>query len=179
MAGPLLVNAAELLRRPGSEKAVSVDVPLESVGVVDDGRFDAHAEVSVRLRLESLTDGIVIDGAIEVPWHGTCRRCLAATGGTCRSEVRELYQRTRTDPDAFDLEGDQLDLAAMVREIVLLDVPTTPLCRPDCAGLCPTCGANRNDEACGCVEAPADPRWAALDQLRGLGGDGTSDADQD
>ncbi|MFM7045812.1 MAG: YceD family protein [Ilumatobacteraceae bacterium] len=171
MASPLLVNAAELLRRPGTEKAFDLAVPLEAVGVVDDARFDADAEVSVHLRLESLTDGVVVDGTIEVPWHGTCRRCLLATGGTWHSEVRELYQRVRTDPDAFDLEGDQFDLAAMVREIVLLDVPSTPLCRPDCAGLCPTCGANRNDEACGCAEAPADPRWAALDQLRGLGGD--------
>jgi uncharacterized protein len=87
------------------------------------------------------------------------------TGGTQVSEVHELYQRVVTDPEAFELVGDQLDLTDVVREVVLLDVPSTPLCRPDCAGLCLTCGANLNDGSCGCVAAPADPRWAALEQL--------------
>ena len=82
-----------------------------------------------------------------MPWHGTCRRCLEPTGGVSVSEVHELYQRTLTDPDAFEIVGDQLDLRAIARELVLLDTPATPLCRPDCAGLCPTCGANLNDGA--------------------------------
>ena len=43
--------------------------------------------------------------------------------------------------------------------------PSVPLCRPDCLGLCPTCGADRNEEPCTCAE-PGDPRWAALDVLR-------------
>jgi uncharacterized protein len=49
---------------------------------------------------------------------------------------------------------------------VLLDAPTTPLCRPDCAGLCPQCGADRNEQACACQPPPADPRWSALDALK-------------
>jgi len=87
------------------------------------------------------------------------------------SEVHELYQRIVTDPEAFEIVGDQLDLRDVVRELLLLDVPSTPLCQPDCAGLCRTCGANLNDTACACDGPPADPRWSALDQLRdgGLG----------
>ena len=54
----------------------------------------------------------------------------------------------------------------MVREEVLLGVPDAPLCRPDCAGLCPTCGADRNVGPCDCDTAVRDERWAALDQLR-------------
>lgn len=166
MASPLRVNAAELLRRPGSQKAVELDASLAELEVVDPSRFADDAHVTVQLHLEALTDGIVVDGELRVPWHGVCRRCLAETGGTQVSEVHELYQRTITDPEAFELAGDQLDLREAVRELVLLDVPTTPLCRPDCAGLCPTCGANLNDGACGCAPAPADPRWAALADFR-------------
>jgi len=168
MANVLRVNAAEVLRRPGTEKVFDLAVPLADLEIVDDPRFTDDHSVEVHLRLESLTDGIVVDGRLLVPWHGTCRRCLADTGGVLEIEVHELYQRTLTDPDAFELEGDQLDLQPMVRELVLLDTPSTPLCRPDCAGLCPTCGVNHNDTACDCAPPPADPRWAGLAGLTDL-----------
>ncbi len=162
---PLRVNAAELLRRPGNQKSVELFAALVDLQVVDPTRFADDAQVAVRLHLEALSDGIVIDGEISVPWHGVCRRCLLETGGTQVSEVHELYQRIVTDPEAFEIVGDQLDLSDVVREVMLLDVPSTPLCRPDCAGLCLTCGANLNDGPCGCATVSADPRWSALDQL--------------
>lgn len=168
MPDPLVINAAELLRRPGTDKDISVAVPLEHLGIEHDERFPAGAEVVVGLHLESLSDGVVVDGALQVPWHGTCRRCLAATGGVQVSEVHELYQKVLTDPDAFELVGDQLDLRPVVREVVLLDGPSNPLCRTDCAGLCPTCGVNRNETSCSCAAPPADHRWAALDGLKDL-----------
>jgi uncharacterized protein len=165
-AHPLLVNAAELLRRPGTQKSYTLDVALADLDIVDDHRFAPDARVEVQLELESLSTGIVVDGEVRVPWHGTCRRCLEPTGGVSMSEVHELYQRTLTDPDAFEIVGDQLDLLPIARELVLLDAPSTPLCRPDCAGLCPTCGANHNEGACDCTAPPADPRWSALDSLK-------------
>ena len=97
--------------------------------------------------LESLTDGIVVDGTICAPVARHVpplpRRRVRASS---RPRSHELYQQVVTDPDAFEIVGDQLDLAPMVREVVLLDAPATPLCRPDCAGLCPTCGIDRNAE---------------------------------
>jgi uncharacterized protein len=167
MANPLLVNAAELLRRPGTQKDFEMHVPLLELDVQGDDRFDDTAEVDVELHLESMNDGIVVDGRVAVPWHGTCRRCLEPTDGVSVSEVHELYQRVLTDHDAFEIVGDQLDLRPIARELVLLDAPATPLCRPDCAGLCPTCGTNLNEGGCDCAPPPADPRWAALDQLKG------------
>ena len=70
------------------------------------------------------------------------------------------------DPEAFPIENGQLDLAPMVREEVLLGVPDAPLCRDDCAGICPSCGADLNDGPCGCTTTVRDERWAVLDQLR-------------
>lgn len=166
MADPLLVNAAELLRRPGTRRELALPVPLESLDIVDDPRFAAGTEVDVELMLESINDGIVVDGEVRVAWEGTCRRCLEPTGGVSVSEVHERYQRVLTDPDAFEIVGDQLPLRPLVREVVLIDTPSTPLCRPDCAGLCPTCGADLNAGPCECTAAPADPRWAVLDQLK-------------
>jgi len=169
---PLLVNAFELLRRPGSEKHVDEHVAIADLDVVDPERFADDAQVAVRLRLEALTDGIVVDGEVSVPWHGICRRCLMPTSGVSVSEVHELYQKVLTDPDAFEIVGDQLDLTPIARELALLDAPATPLCRPDCAGLCPTCGVDRNSTPCSCDTTAADPRWDALEQLKGLVDDG-------
>jgi uncharacterized protein len=81
-------------------------------------------------------------------------------------DVAELYQHVVTGPDAFEIIGDQIDVAAMIRENILLEAPIAPLCRPDCAGLCPTCGIDLNTSACDCVIAVIDPRWEALSQFK-------------
>ena len=136
-SSPLRVNAAELLRRPGSEQRVEVAVQVVELGIAVEGddadhRFADGAEVGVHLRLEALTDGIVVDGTLDVPWHGTCRRCLADTSGVVHSDVHELYQRVITDPDAFELEGDLLDLQPVVRPPPCA-VPSARDCAPPAA----------------------------------------------
>jgi uncharacterized protein len=99
------------------------------------------------------------------PWAGECRRCLAPASGVLELPVRELYTEDGDGDETYPLADDEVDLEPLVRDAVLLELPRAPLCRPNCLGLCPTCGANRNEEACGC-EAPRDPRWGALDVLR-------------
>ena len=165
MSNSLLINAAELLRRPGSERRLSLEPTIADLGIAD-RRFDAGASVVVSLRLESLTDGIVVDGQLRAPWADSCRRCLTPANGEVVSEVHELYQQVVTDPDAFPIVSDQIDLVPMVRENLLLDAPLAPLCRPDCAGLCPTCGIDRNTATCDCDAVVVDPRWDALTQLK-------------
>ncbi len=165
MSNPLLINAAELLRRPGSERRLSLNPTIAELGIVDP-RFDSDATVEVSLRMESLTDGIVVDGQLRAPWADSCRRCLAPASGEVVCEVGELYQLVITDPDGFEIVGDQIDMGSMIRENILLDAPVAPLCRPDCAGLCPTCGIDLNTATCACVTAVIDPRWDALRQLK-------------
>jgi uncharacterized protein len=165
MSNPLLINAAELLRRPGSERRLDLSPTVAELGIVDP-RFDLDAIVEVSLRLESLTDGIVVDGHLRAPWADSCRRCLAPANGEVVCDVGELYQLVITDPDAFEIVGEQIDLGSMIRENLLLDAPLAPLCRPDCAGLCPTCGIDRNTATCNCVTDAVDPRWEALTQLK-------------
>jgi uncharacterized protein len=165
-ARPLLVNVAELLRHPASRQEVHVEVPSEGLSVLD-SVVPAAAPIDVDVVLESLSDGIVATGRVSAPWEGACRRCLGAAGGTLDVLVRELYQPPPHSDDAFPIEGDQLDLEPLVREALLLELPLAPLCRADCAGLCPECGADRNEVDCGHQLVAHDPRWDALDQLRG------------
>ena len=165
-AHPLLVNVAELLRHPASRQEVHVEVPSDGLTVVDSA-VPAGAPIDVDVTLESLSDGVVVSGRVSAPWEGACRRCLGPAGGMLDVLVRELYQPTPETDDAFPIEGDQLDLEPLVREALLLELPLAPLCRPDCAGLCPECGADRNEVDCGHRLDAHDPRWDALDQLRG------------
>ena len=165
MARPLAVNAAELLRRPGTERLLDISIAAADLGLAD-ARFGVDDEIDVHLRLESLTDGIVVAGSIEVPWHGACRRCLRPLAEVAVCDVDELYQTTVTNSEAFEIVDNQLDLLPMVRELALLDAPEAPLCRPDCAGLCPVCGADLNDTTCDCVAPVLESQWAVLDQLK-------------
>jgi uncharacterized protein len=92
-----------------------------------------------------------------------CRRCLTDLSGTAVAVVDELYQIEPLDPDAYLIEDGQLDLAPLVREVVLLELDTERLCREDCAGLCPVCGVDRNTTDCSCDTSVSDERWAALE----------------
>jgi len=165
MARPLLVNAADLLRRPGSERDIDVSLTTAELGLTDD-RSAPNDLVTVDLHLESMSDGIVVTGEIGVPWHGICRRCLKTLAERTISPVDELYQTVVTDPEAFEIVGDQLDLMSMVRELALLDAPSTPLCQPDCKGLCPHCGTDLNVSTCDCEAPRQSSPWDVLDQLK-------------
>ena len=105
-------------------------------------------------------------GKLGAQWSSECRRCLKALTGRAEVEVQELYQSVISDPDAYPITGEQLDLLEMARENVLLAVPLAPLCRADCPGLCPQCCTDLQVETCSCTRAERDDRWAALDSLR-------------
>jgi uncharacterized protein len=166
----LLLNATELLRQPGTVRAISTTVPQADVDV-DEPRL--HGDIAIELTLTSTLDDIEVAGTLTVDWSDECRRCLAPLGGPLTLAVDERYAPAsddpgrRVDPEAFPIEHGQLDLAPMVREEVLLGVPDAPLCRDDCAGICPECGADLAAGPCGCGGEVRDERWAVLDQLRG------------
>ena len=134
MRNPLLVNALEMLRRPGTAKDVEISV-LPEVVDINDPRLVPGTEIAVVLNCESLSDGVVVNGHIGVVFQGECRRCLTPVGAIMDIAVHELYQLVLTDPDAFEITNDQINLAPMVRETVLLELPDAPLCQTDCLGL--------------------------------------------
>jgi uncharacterized protein len=164
MPKPLVVNAVELLRRPGSTKDIDVEVAASDCEF-NDSRIDDQP-IHVRLHLEALSDGIAVTGVVAAHWHGECRRCLTPVSEVAYVDIDELYQIAVTDPDAFLIENDQLTLLPMVRENVLIAVPLWLLCRPDCTGLCPECGIDRNVSTCSCQPVVADERWSALQELK-------------
>jgi uncharacterized protein len=182
-ADPFVVNVARLRRStrsaPGSEPMhvqrtgeVALAGPLEASGI-DPGRsvVPAGAEAEVDLVLRPFDGGIEAVGTVRAPWVGTCRRCAEPVSGELVVDVRERFgdrapaSELPEDDEMYPIVDDIIDLGPLARDAIVLELPMAPLCRDDCAGLCPVCGANRNEGECGCV-APRDPRWANLDVLR-------------
>lgn len=160
----LRIIVADLLRRPGAQRDVHLDASLDQlaagpVAVLPD------APVHVDAVLERIPEGIVVRGMVEVVWAGECSRCLRPVRGTLAVGIDELFETRPIDGETYLLDHDSIDLEQVVRDAVVLELPPTPHCRDDCLGLCPTCGADRNDVECGCVEVDDDPRWADLRSL--------------
>ena len=96
--------------------------------------------------------------------NGTIVFCLRQQGGkACVLSSQAGESEDLRTPYVVD---DKLDLAAWARDAVALTLPDKILCRADCAGLCPVCGKNLNEEPHTHDEAPSDSRWAALESLR-------------
>ncbi len=160
-----LLDVTPLRTQPGSALRVQRSGPLPglrlSASAVPDG-----ADVAVDAHLAWASEDVVVTATIRAPWSGSCRRCLGEASGEVVAEVREVYEPTSDGEETYALEGSQVDLEPLVRDAVLLGLPPAPLCDEGCRGLCPVCGANRNEARCSCDASPPDPRWAALDALR-------------
>lgn len=166
MPKPFVVNVADLVNRPGARRRERVEGRLPGPVVVVDSKLRTEVPVVVDVLLEWVSDGLLATGTVEGAWEGPCRRCLKPVQGTLRAEVQELFEANPREGETYRLGHDFIDLEPLAREALVLDLPLAPLCREDCRGLCPTCGADLNLGDCDCPPAAADPRWAALDVLR-------------
>lgn len=174
-----VIDARELARRPGSmlEIGRTIHAP-EQIGT-DVIAVPAGAPIALDLRLESVVEGILVSGSVGATAAGTCVRCLDPVELPVEAPVQELFAYadradhhrevvTEVDEDEiYELQGDLLDLTGVLRDSVVPVLPFKPVCRPDCPGLCPQCGARLADDP-GHEHEVLDPRWAAL---RGLAGD--------
>lgn len=130
----------------------------------------------VRLRGEAELErggDVHVRGRLEAELRLACRRCLDEILERLEIPLGLWFRRDPTDVEeggaaVFELESDatELDLVPALREELLLVVPSYPLCSPECGGLCPACGALRDEESCDCSFEEPDPRWDALRALR-------------
>jgi uncharacterized protein len=137
-------------------------------------RVPQGADLSLDLRLESVTEGVLVSGTISGPVEGECGRCLVEINDSLVVEVQELfaYEDSATDETTDEdevgrIQDDLIDLETTLRDAVVLALPINPLCREDCPGLCPDCGARRDDLPADHTHEQVDPRWAALSKLNG------------
>ena len=159
----------QLKLRPGEEYRDEIQLDLEPFEFGGERYLPVPDTVPAELAITKASTGMVFQLAFTARLHGPCYRCLGDAVLEVPIAARE-YQAT--NPEGVDelrtpyVEHDKLDLAAWARDAVALALPDKILCRPDCAGLCPDCGKNLNDEPHTHEDEPTDSRWAALESLR-------------
>lgn len=116
-------------------------------------------------------DGVVADGKISALTELACSRCLDPYWQPVKIDFTEIFSQHPVDDAKNDL-GEQplpadgsIDLTPLIRDYALLDIPIRQVCKEDCKGLCPTCGANLNLEDCGHKQEFIDPRMEGLKAL--------------
>lgn len=119
-------------------------------------------------RITRTPQGLLVQVKMRANSKGECVRCLTEIQQPLVIDFTELYAfspRSVTDSGLILPENGQLELAPLVREYMLLEVPINPICREDCKGLCPICGENLNEHSHEHVEETVDPRLAGLKRL--------------
>jgi len=141
--------------------------------VWQEGDVRPSGPVQVTGRLSPAGRGtLYFAGQLQGMAQAECRRCLADVSVPVADEIQFVYAEAGAEgadePDVyeFDPQAGSLNLAPAVREQWILAVPAFALCREDCQGLCPTCGADRNLGPCACSPKEPDPRWDALRALK-------------
>jgi len=160
----LRCNVSDLLHHPAARREEHIEIPGSELGGVAGSRLSA-APLVVDVWLDRISDGIVIHGTVAGEYETECSRCLTPVRAHFEDPVREMFERDVIEGEPYPLEREEVDLELPVRDTVLLDLPAAPLCREDCAGLCPQCGIDRNEADCDCDPNPPDPRWDALRAL--------------
>ncbi|MDA8440224.1 MAG: DUF177 domain-containing protein [Propionibacterium sp.] len=164
---PLVIDLHDLERRAGTMKRVRRVVPAPADLGIDMIGVPEGSDITLDLMLEAVVEGVLVTGSAEVRLTGECTRCLEPIEDTSSYEVQELYFYPGRDAeeDASRIEGDLIDLDPALRDAVVLELPFAPLCREDCAGLCPICGALLNDDPGHHHDDPVDSRWNDLTRL--------------
>jgi len=153
-------------------------VVAQSAGFSRDFPFDLpQTNIPPDLQLSYLTgsvratrtpQGILLQADLHSEINLECVRCLTDFEHSLRVDFTELYafsQRYVTDSGLLMPETGMIDLAPVLREYTLLEIPISPLCQPDCKGLCPICGNNLNEGNCYHEDESGDPRLASLKRL--------------
>jgi len=154
--------------RPGEALHDELEVELAPLEYGGQLYIPVPGTVSASFGVTQANTGTVFNLAFTARLLGPCYRCLTDAVLELPIAVRE-YQATSPDDEQLTtpyLEGSNLDISSWAHDAVALALPEKILCRPDCAGLCPVCGKNLNEEPHTHEEHEADPRWAALEALR-------------
>jgi uncharacterized protein len=176
----LTYNVAQLLKeRVGSTRML--DVSTEALPLYHDGDEGLDArELNGKVKVTRLDEGVLVQGDVKAQVYVQCSRCLTEIDLPVEAQLEEQFRPTvdvetgrevqhlpyDEDDMAFDIDANHMmDLTEPVRQALLVALDMRPLCREDCKGLCPECGANRNEVDCGHEQVVEDNRWAALRDL--------------
>jgi len=169
---PLVLDTRDLPRRPGVHRAVDRTIPAPADFGLELVRVPEGAAIHLDLSMTWVTEGVFVSGTASATVEGECGRCLRPTSDTLVIRLQELYayehsatDETTDEEEVGRLRGDLIDLEPALRDAVVLALPSHPLCRADCPGMCPECGVHLDDLPADHSHQRVDSRWSALSQL--------------
>lgn len=192
---PWAIPVAEVSARPGQSKEIDVDMPAPSGIGDDVIGIPESTDVTIEGRFDTIVDGLVFTGTLRTEATGECARCLKPLSPELDVPVNAFFPfapdprhadqhggkgKGRRDEEEVEIiagedeggdtyplspDGAFADLEALLRDNLVEALPLTPLCSPDCLGLCPRCGVNLNDEP-DHTHDETNFRWSALADLK-------------
>ena len=169
----MIYNVAQLMKSPVGT-SLTADINEENVTLDED--LKVIGPIVGKVRMRRVNQGLLVDGAVDVPLELTCTRCLKQFAQTLHLPFEERFYPTidivtgmplppTEEEDVFPIDDHHLiDLTEAIRQSVLLDLPMVTLCRDDCAGLCSQCGHDLNLGPCDC-KPEVDERFSVLNAL--------------
>jgi uncharacterized protein len=155
--------------RPGDGRRIDARVPIDSLSLAGEPYEVAEGGVDARLDVSRTLGGYALRLRFDAPLEGACMRCMAEARPVIAVDAREVDQPGEADElDSPYLEDGTLRLGDWARDALVLALPAKVLCRDECRGLCPVCGADLNsaDPAEHRHDEGKDPRWAKLGELK-------------
>ena len=166
---PLVFDVSRLGRRPGEMMTVDQTVPSPSRIGLELIAIEAGADIDLDLRLQSVSEGVLVTGSVRAPTRGECSRCLGPLTGDVEIALTELFaypdsitESTTAEDEVGHVVDQTVDLEQPIVDAVGLALPFAPTCSPDCPGLCPDCGVALASAEPGHQHDRIDPRWAKL-----------------
>lgn len=163
-------------RRPGSMKEIRRTVVSPTRIGLDAIAIEVGAPVELDLRLEAVSEGVLVTGTARADTAGECTRCLDPVTGSVDVYLTELFaypnsvtEETTEEDEIHRVEDEQINLEPVIVDSVGLELPLHPVCSQDCEGLCSECGVRLAIAESGHSHDILDPRWAGLAAKFGVG----------
>lgn len=166
MSESLQISVHDLINKPGTMREKQLDVVIDEPMANFAIGIPAGSTIEIDARFESVHEGILVTGDAFATASGECSRCLDPIDSAVEVEFQELFAYSGTSEDDFVVENESIDLDQVIRDAVVLSLPFQPVCSAGCKGLCVTCGAKLNEDPQHAHEAPVDPRWNVLTNLK-------------
>jgi uncharacterized protein len=154
MNDKLLIDVTRLDKEGEDLEGVLDDAVLE----LDGDLLRPFAGIRYSIFVQQLGSELLARGTLAQDFDAVCSRCGGDFDFTVK--VPDFTVSVETDD-----KTEYVDLTDEVRQSIILALPTYPVCRPECLGVCPSCGKNLNEGPCGCTHEEKDGRWGALDGL--------------
>lgn len=167
----MLFDLSDVLSSEGKTVTKTVEPEFKEVSYQGNS-YKILKATPVTLTVTNLGVGSVeVTGDGEAELLGACDRCLADTKISVEYSIERSIddckgeERDSEDENTDVLSGNQLDIETLIKNEILMNLPEKVLCKDDCKGLCPRCGANLNERDCGCDTFIPDPRMAAIKDI--------------